>query len=289
MNRLCVIYTSPDDPIYPFFTFHEQTISVGYSDPKPILFIYLKIIRICRGSCEWMLAGRSYRLNVGDYLILNNVDSRALAAIDGDGPLVIEQAIFLPSSLPPRLGCIDFFYYDLDSRVVRQDAPYYRDIDECFRQLSREARGKLPQRDNLIYAELIRLTSLLSRSLGLTARATRAGEVGRSRTISEIMLYITQHYSDSELGLDTLSHLFGFTKARLAAEFKRFSGISISRYIALNRVQNVILRLRTQDVNILDAALECGFGSSSGFYKTFHEITGKTPSEFVKSEFERLK
>lgn len=103
------------------------------------------------------------------------------------------------------------------------------------------------------------------------------------------MLYITQHYSDSALGLDTLSHLFGFTKARLAAEFKRFTGIAISRYIALNRVQNVILRLRTQDENILDAALECGFGSSSGFYKTFHEITGKTPSEFVKSEFERLK
>ena len=289
MNRLCVIYTSPDDPTYPYFTFHEQIMSVGYSDTKPILFIYLKIIRVVRGSCVWMLAGRGFRLNAGDYLILNNIDSRALAEIDGDSPLIIEQAIFLPSSLPPRLGCIDFFYYDLDSRVVRPDAPYYRDIDECFRQLSREARGKQPLRDNLIYAELIRLTSLLSRSLGLTARATRAGEVGRSRTISEIMLYITQHYSDSELGLDTLSHLFGFTKARLAAEFKRFSGISISRYIALNRVQNVILRLRTQDENILDAALECGFGSSSGFYKTFHEITGKTPSEFVKSEFERLK
>ena len=248
MNRLSAIYTSPDDPTYPFFAFHEQIMSVGYSDPKPILFIYLKIIRVVRGSCVWMLAGRGFRLNAGD-----------------------------------------FFYYDLDSRVVRPDAPHYREIDDCFVQLSHEARGKLPQRDNLIYAELIRLTSLLSRSLGLTARATRAGEVGRSRTISEIMLYITQHYSEPELGLDTLSHLFGFTKARLAAEFKRFSGISISRYIALNRVQNVILRLRSQDVNILDAALECGFGSSSGFYKTFHEITGKTPSEFVKSEFERLK
>ena len=289
MNRLSVIYTSPDDPIYPFFTFHEQIMSVGYSDPKPILFIYLKIIRVVRGSCVWMLAGRSFRLNAGDYMILNNIDSRAFEKIDGDGPLVIEQAIFLPSSLPPRLGCIDFFYYDLDSRVVRPDAPYYRDIDECFRQLSREARGKLPQRDNLIYAKLIQLTALLSRSLGLTAQVTAAGEVGRNRVISEIMLYITQHYSDSELGLDTLSHLFGFTKARLAAEFKRFTGIAISRYIALNRVQNVILRLRSQDMNILDAALECGFGSSSGFYKTFHEITGKTPSEFVKSEFERLK
>ena len=289
MNRLSAIYTSPDDPTYPFFAFHEQIMSVGYSDPKPILFIYLKIIRVVRGSCVWMLAGRGFRLNAGDYLILNNIDSRALAEINGDNPLIIEQAIFLPSSLPPRLGCIDFFYYDLDSRVVRPDAPHYREIDDCFVQLSHEARGKLPQRDNLIYAELIRLTSLLSRSLGLTARATRAGEVGRSRTISEIMLYITQHYSEPELGLDTLSHLFGFTKARLAAEFKRFSGISISRYIALNRVQNVILRLRSQDVNILDAALECGFGSSSGFYKTFHEITGKTPSEFVKSEFERLK
>ena len=39
MNRLSVIYTSPDDPTYPYFTFHEQIMSVGYSDPKPILFI----------------------------------------------------------------------------------------------------------------------------------------------------------------------------------------------------------------------------------------------------------
>ncbi len=289
MNRLRTIYTSPDDPIYPFFTFHEKTISVGYSDPKPILFIYLKIIRICRGSCEWMLAGRSYRLNVGDYLILNNVDSRALAAIDGDGPLIIEQAIFLPSSLPPRLGCIDFFYYDLDSRVVRCDAPYYFDIDESFRRLSREVRANAAYHDNLIYAELVRLVALLARSLGLTAQATSGERIGRNRRISEIMLYITQHYGDRELGLDTLSHRFGFTKSRLAAEFKRFSGISISKYITLNRIQNVILMIRSRDINILDAALECGFGSSSGFYKSFHELTGKTPSEFVKSESKYLK
>ena len=289
MNRLRVIYTSPDDPIYPFFTFHEQAISIGYSDPKPILYVYLKIIRICRGSCVWMLAGRKYRLNVGDYLILNNVDSRALATIDGDDQLIIEQAIFLPSSLPPQLGHIDFFYYNLDSRVVRFDAPYYMEIENCFKSLSHEVRSNLPMRDNIIYAEFVRLVTLFARSLIMTASTSAASSVGSNRCISEIMLYITQHYNEHELGLTSLSRRFGFTKSHLAAEFKRFSGISISKYITLNRIQNVILMIRSRDINILDAALECGFGSSSGFYKSFHEITGKTPSEFVKSEVKYLK
>lgn len=265
-------------------------MSVGYSDPKPILFIYLKIIRVVRGSCVWMLAGRGFRLNAGDYMILNNIDSRAFEKIDGDGPLVIEQAIFLPSSLPPRLGCIDFFNMTLTAASSDRTRPTTaKSTIALYSCRARLAESSLCA-TNLIYAELIRLTSLLSRSLGLTARATRARRGGsQPHYIGNNAVYHTALFRTRSLVLIRCPAFSASQSRVLAAEFKRFSGISISRYIALNRVQNVILRLRTQDENILDAALECGFGSSSGFYKTFHEITGKTPSEFVKSEFERLK
>jgi AraC-like DNA-binding protein len=262
--------------------FHEQLISEGHTDKNPNLYAFLKIVRIVNGSCDWMVDGIVYRMNAGDFVIFNNIDSRALTGVYGPEGLHIEQAILLPISLPPYLSCTDFFYAAKGGRspVIGVGAPFYTEIDECFCELSEEVRGELPFRDNVICALFTKLVALCARSAAasgmVTSKPLHSG-------ISEVMQYIAANISRSDLDCETLAKHFGYTKARFTKEFSHYTGMTVAKYIRLNRIQNVILLLDRSDINILDAAFECGFNSSSGFYKAFREITGKTPRECISN------
>ena len=65
--------------------------------------------------------------------------------------------------------------------------------------------------------------------------------------------------------------------------FKKLNGISPWDYIVLKRIEKAIELLETTDKNKIDIAEMCGFTSSSNFYKAFAKVTGKTPTEYVKS------
>ena len=64
--------------------------------------------------------------------------------------------------------------------------------------------------------------------------------------------------------------------------FKKFNGVSPWEYITIKRVERAIELLRTTDLTKLEIADQCGFTSSSNFYKAFFHVTGKKPGDFVK-------
>lgn len=276
------IYSSPDDSLSPFLMFWEQRILPGYSDRLSNLFVYLKVVRIVGGSCEWMLPERSFTLSAGDYIIFNNVDPRAITTVFDGEPLVIEQAIILPTSFPPSLMSPDFFYLYRDSPVIRPGAPYYDCIDSAFRELSREARAKDKHTDHAVCGAFLSLAAYIARSFAGTRGSGADAKIGGSVLIPDIMRFISDNVSDPELDTAAIARHFGQPKALLSSAFSRYAGMSVAKYIRLVRVQNVILLLGRKKMNVLEAALECGFNSSSGFYKTFESLVGMSPREALR-------
>jgi transcriptional regulator GlxA family with amidase domain len=59
--------------------------------------------------------------------------------------------------------------------------------------------------------------------------------------------------------------------------FREAFGVGIVDYVTQHRVAHAQQLLATGDLNVLDVAMQSGFGSASRFYEAFKQVCGTTP------------
>lgn len=62
--------------------------------------------------------------------------------------------------------------------------------------------------------------------------------------------------------------------------FKKSTGMTISKYVNLLRLSRAQAMLMSEEANVLQVAMDSGFGSISAFNKSFRHIAGMSPSDF---------
>lgn len=63
--------------------------------------------------------------------------------------------------------------------------------------------------------------------------------------------------------------------------FRRSTGMTLNEYVSLLRLSFAqAMLINDDDANVLEVAMESGFGSLSAFNKSFRKISGKSPSDF---------
>ncbi|MBY3141319.1 helix-turn-helix domain-containing protein [Rhizobium laguerreae] len=62
--------------------------------------------------------------------------------------------------------------------------------------------------------------------------------------------------------------------------FKRSTGMTLSKYVTLLRLSRAQAMLMREGANVLQVAMDSGFGSISAFNKSFRHIAGMSPSDF---------
>lgn len=99
------------------------------------------------------------------------------------------------------------------------------------------------------------------------------------KPMEKALKYIDENLAE-KISLEDISEVANMNPSYFSTVFKKLNGISLWEYITAKRVEKAIDLLQTTDRNKLDIALECGFNSSSNFYKAFLNVTGKKPSDF---------
>jgi AraC-like DNA-binding protein len=91
----------------------------------------------------------------------------------------------------------------------------------------------------------------------------------------------------AELGKDptldgqVLGRRLGMSPSRLLRVFKAEVGISLVEYRNRLRLERFFTLVEQGGGNLLEAALEAGFGSYSQFHRVFRELIGTTPREYL--------
>ncbi|HEY0034815.1 MAG TPA: helix-turn-helix domain-containing protein [Devosia sp.] len=62
--------------------------------------------------------------------------------------------------------------------------------------------------------------------------------------------------------------------------FKKSTGMTLNDYVNLMRLSYAQAMLMLDDINVLQVAMDSGFGSLSAFNKSFRKISGMSPSDF---------
>jgi AraC-like DNA-binding protein/quercetin dioxygenase-like cupin family protein len=94
--------------------------------------------------------------------------------------------------------------------------------------------------------------------------------------------YVLEHFPD-DLSLDTVSDLAGMTPPAFCRYFKAHANKTFSEFVSEVRIGHACKLLLGGKLNITQISFESGFRTLSNFNRQFKDITGQTPSNYVKN------
>ena len=109
----------------------------------------------------------------------------------------------------------------------------------------------------------------------------------------QYLIYSEKIFRNEEITLGMLAKKTGIKKEQLSEYLNVRIGKTFLEYIHFYRIEDAKQMLMSNyDINSSNIAFEVGFNSMSTFYKTFKQITGKTPAqyreEFIKNSMEPM-
>ena len=100
--------------------------------------------------------------------------------------------------------------------------------------------------------------------------------------ISQIIRYIDCHTGE-EIRLKDLADRFYISEYYLSREFKKQTNRTLIEYVNRTRIVKAQRMILDTTLNFTQIAAQTGFSSLTHFNRTFHKVTGQSPSDFRRS------
>jgi len=161
------------------------------------------------------------------------------------------------------------------------------DYDESFRSML----NRLVTDIYTLYSDFSDMTEFYIYSKFITLLAhireyqlsiiSRSDDVPHKKDFDAILKYIDKNYA-SDITLDSLADIAGYSKYHFSRMFKKYMGKSFVNFLSEKRINAAIFMLIESNMSITDIAMRSGFASLTTFNRTFKNVKGCTPSEFQK-------
>ena len=140
--------------------------------------------------------------------------------------------------------------------------------------------SETPSSKSLIQSLIMILGELVETPLFQKAKMKRpkAGMDPRTRKAVD---FIDNHYKEG-ITITDIAKNCGVSSRNLNRLFQAELSITPKYYIVSKRMDFAKTLLKQRGASVTETAFECGYKSLSQFIKTFHKVTGRLPSEFLK-------
>ncbi|MDO5425589.1 MAG: AraC family transcriptional regulator [Eubacteriales bacterium] len=240
-----------------------------------IEFIYLR-----SGSARLSINDHNFTAHAGDLVVVDSGDFHYSDSSELRNRL--DFLIFDPSILG-GLYHPSHFAHPLMTKEMLQEWGLTGQLLSLFSNVSQELRQKSPYYQEIIRADLRAFWYRLKRFVPVE-NAEEQTQNRRSHmlfALQQLLAYIDEHYSE-EITLGFAAQQMNFSESHFSKVFKKLIGINFSTYLNMVRIEHAAARLSGTSARITDVALTCGFNNVRSFNRTFKEITGYTPSQFMK-------
>ena len=240
-------------------------VSNNHHPDKAYLFPTLRICQISSGEGIWRIGDADHRCRKGDIILLNNLISRRILQVDV-APFNINVIEFSPFYIQHSPRLIQAFYDGTNTIVKSENSPL----------LEKQIEALLLSYYALSDSELC--SHQLRAILRILEKSTQVTDIPHGMNIAIAATdFIWKNYTQSITVQSVANHLY-ISKTRLEQVFKSVFGLGVGEYITAIRVFHATQYLQEYPRrSVLDIALSCGFGSSSGFYKAYKRVTGSVP------------
>lgn len=251
----------------------------------------IEIIYMIEGSVKVGVNNKMYDLMEGDILLISSGDIHCFMPESGDSNRVVIQfnlSIFdnLNSVIEKRQEIRPLFhrskrlssYWDKEVKIEMEDQ---------IKALIKEYTDRQPGYKLALKARLYDLLVLLLRKVPMETRSFEE-ESKQKDTLSRlenVFQYVENNYC-SEITLEKVSQIAGFSTYHFSRFFKQSTGITFGQYLSNFRITKAEWFLLTENDSITNIAYKAGFNSVKTFNRVFKLKKDKTPSEYRKAIFE---
>ena len=260
------------DEVPPVVDFHEHA--------------FYEIYLFLSGNVNYIIEGRTYKLQPGDILLTNNSDIHRPEILPSKQPYE-RTVIWLDDDFFSRMRDIgeDLTACFKDAarrnyRLIRPSKTQLSEIRSACRIMEQERMNHQIGNRIMAYSAMMNIIVLLSRAYYDTPDSAQQ-DVTENDQVNQIIAYINEHLAEN-LTLDSLAEQFYISKYHLGHLFKQFTGLSLYQYIMKKRL-TVARNMLTLGTPVTTACIECGLNDYSNFLKAFKREFGCNPSNFIKS------
>ncbi len=109
-------------------------------------------------------------------------------------------------------------------------------------------------------------------------------ENNENTLIGDILKYIEENFSNSELTLESTADALGYNSKYISKLFKNKIGITFSEYLKNTRIQHAVFLMERGITAVKNVALLSGYSDPFYFSNVFKKNMGISPSEYIKKK-----
>ncbi len=233
----------------------------------------IELFAVQEGSLEFILNDKNYRLQAGEFIIVNSNEVHAVHAPKPNFTIVLQIPLNLFSAY---FTTEQFIWFSRSERTY--DNEVTQAVFEMFSLLQEKHTGYELQIMSIFY-QLLYLLVTKYRKLEVKDELLKSNkQLNRLGMITE---YLKDHYTE-DITLEKLAQIFGYSPAYLSRMFMKYAGINYKDYLRGVRMEHAKKDLEESDRQIVEIALEHGFASSKAFSNLFRKRYGQLPNEYRK-------
>jgi AraC-like DNA-binding protein len=268
-------------PDFEFFHYRdESTMEIEYHNHD-----FYEIYFFISGAVTYMIEGKSYKLQPGDVLLINNKELHKPVIEPGEAYerfVIWVNPEFLMKHSTEECDLTRCFETSSGGRhnILRPSAEVHDTILRTLTRFERACNIQLLGNTILKNIYLIELVVFLNRALKEPSGKEMEIDIEYSEKVSSVIRYINDNLGSS-LTLDFLASKFYLSKYHLLREFKRHVGYSIHQYIQRKRLI-LAKSLLKEGLQVTEVSARCGFGDYSNFIRSFKQAYGLSPKKYGK-------
>lgn len=254
----------------------------------PSLHDYLEVTYIHRGSGKLFVENKTFDVDEGSLLVIGNSEFHLLQA-DKNVVMKVICLYFQPEFIyTAGVNELDFEYlYPFYSsgknfnNIIQLDGNEKNMVISHLNTIISELNNK--EKFYKLSAKCSMLALLLSicrhyneEKKDLYFYNKRKNELNR---LKEAFKYLAENF-ETKITLNEVAQKVFMSESYFCKMFKRFTGCTLTEYIARLRVDQAKQFLLLEDLTVAEIAEKTGFESHSYFDRIFHKITGLSPNEY---------
>ncbi len=237
----------------------------------------LEIMVVDEGDAEMELAGQKVQATAGDILVFNcSTTHTGKAGADGVRYRIVMLELLEPFAHNEALRRLLLPYYNFGAAFLPllRDAELRALIDRLFEAVEEKGEGH-----GLI------VTGLCYEILGRLVQFHSDGEFERlpdNSRMREVIRYVEERFREP-LTTASVCKEFGYDKAYFCRRFKEATGLTLTNYVRILRLENARRLLKEPGMTVAAVAAANGFPDQNYFSRCFKAHYGKSPTVYLKS------